>query len=401
MRLLPLALLAVLAAGCTLPAQEPPPPTLTPAPEPEVAAWTRTACPLALADATPPLLVARAPHGDDPDSRLLRLEAGPDGWAEAARSEAALATGAGSSGVVTMGDHMLRFGMALGDDGAVYAHAHDPDGNGTRLVRLDRDLRVTASAPVRSFGAMAFHDGLLYVAGANLTVYDGDLRALGDVELPLKEWGGGKVAHDVIVHDGLAYLLDDVVMPLYVLRADVRDPARPLVTERISMTTVGGHLPMHWLDPERGGWVVIQSYGHRGGSGQNAVVLPLEGEEERVTVLLSRSVRFPNETREGLHLAAALRGPPLWAMAGWHDGAWSLGRLALDPGEARVSFCDALSVPPMPPEAGGTSLAREGDLVVGHRGGWVFAVGTGQDPAALLHAQDLGMPVLGALPAPP
>lgn len=79
-----------------------------------------------------------------------------------------------------------------------------------------------------------------------------------------------KNAHDIVFYNNDAYLLDNIMQPLYILKVDVKNPSKLQIVKREDFSGVNAHLDYQWLNPELNQWVVIQSYAHMGGSGQVA-----------------------------------------------------------------------------------------------------------------------------------
>lgn len=142
--------------------------------------------------------------------------------------------------MVLCGSHLY----ALGED-AVY--------------RVSRDLESIAVEGFQSTGAFACADGtVLLAAEESLIALDGQMARIGQVEL-----GVGKDAHDIIVHGGKAFLIDDKYMPVYLIKLDISNPQEMRIDEKIGFGGVYGHLALQWLDPKRDRWIVLYTPLHR------------------------------------------------------------------------------------------------------------------------------------------
>lgn len=325
---------------------------------------------------TPDLVLAVVGHGGD--AWLQRARPHADRVETVAQSDAFLAAPAA---------YGARHGLAVdGED--VYAYGGTRAEGGPALLRLDGDLRVLTRAAIPEYAAMAARDGVVFVAGDWLRAYDRGLALLGEIELPLKDSWSGKTAHDMILHDGIAYLLDDVVLPLWVIRVDVRDPAAMRVIDRVELS--GGHLAAQWIDAADGRWMVLGSWGGMGGGYEEIVALPL-GEGGSQGGFTSSSSRHDpldgsNATREGFSLRAVLPDGS-WALAADEDGA-HLGRFDVDAAAKTVDLCEV----PFELTTDGPRDARlvGGDgFVAGTFGGTLFVVGAGGDGPVLAHASTL------------
>ena len=361
-----MALLPLLAAGCLGPLEAPREDPLArdpfPTPVASSGAWSLSACPFgeARSGAAPPDLLVALGRGAGPRLERWTFEDGQYRAKASARVD--LAPAAGPSDRLAL--------ATLGEDAYAFVHARE---GGERVLRLDPDLAPGEAYPMARVGALhAGPDGRLYAASDRLVVFAPDLRPLGEVALPLKDTWDGKVAHDALVHDGTAYLLDDVVVPLYVLRVDVRDPSHPRVLERQQIS--GGQLPGHWLEPATGRWMILQSWGGRGGGHASLHVLPMEGGAERGTVTLSTSTSDPADgsgaRTEGYSIRAHLAAPPLWAVVAQGDDV-RLGRLRVATDPPAVAFCEhPLDLPPPRRDAPYplAGLVRAGGFVAGFWG---------------------------------
>lgn len=277
--------------------------------------------------------VAAAVVGDDGEARVVRYARGDGNYTVAATSEARLAQPSPSAAAPPL----------VHAEGALYAYGPSPGSADTapRLLKLDAvSLEVVASREAQDVVAMAARDGILYVAGERLATFDLDLRPLADIELPLKVGPSGKMAHDILLHGDTAYLLDDVVMPLFILRVDVSDPRAPRVIDRQQID--GGHLPAHFVADGR--WLVLENWGGRSGAYEAIHAFPLgDGVAEKRWVI-SRSTHDMetggSRSFEGRTIVAALPAEPVWVLTGDGGGDLALGRLTVDVDRETQMLCE-------------------------------------------------------------
>lgn len=97
--------------------------------------------------------------------------------------------------------------------------------------------------------------------------------ALGEVSLPNEL--AGKHMEDMLVHDGVAYIVDNVIMPMFLFRVDVSDPVAPSYLEVLQMWGTNQSLHQQWLTPDANRWQFLQTTGHRGGGEQRVIVTPM------------------------------------------------------------------------------------------------------------------------------
>lgn len=125
-----------------------------------------------------------------------------------------------------------------------------------------------------SIGSVTFHNGVMYVsANGKFYVLNSDLHVLGEVDLNI---GGSstKNAHDILVTDDHAFLLDNFLEPVYIFTVDVRDPAQPRVMNRHGGFGLRTHLEEQWLD-SRGNWTIVATETEYGGSSSEDRVMIL------------------------------------------------------------------------------------------------------------------------------
>lgn len=390
-RILPICLvLAALLAGCISARPGPdvePTPEVVPPPHTVEGAWRVSACDLGTARAgapSPPDLLAVTEPAAGGSRRVHRLTFADGEYRVAHEARVTPADAAGPQGRVAV--------ATRGDDAYLYAWSAEA---GHHVVRLDATLAPRERFAMENVGALHARGDVLYAASDRLVTLDADdLRRLGEVALPLKDSYAGKVAHDVLVHGGVAFLLDDVVVPLYVLRVDVSDPEKPRALDRQQIE--GGHLPGHWLEPARGRWMILQTWGGMGGGHTSLHVLPMGGGPQQGEALtLSRSSWEPGSgkepTVEGWSIQATLETTPPWAIVARGAEA-RFGSLQVNDQANRVTFCERpLVLPPRDVDGPfpGSGLVRSGAHVAGLWGSTLFVVDVEASPPALVVAQKL------------
>lgn len=167
-------------------------------------------------------------------------------------------------------------------DGAVYAIVR---GSGTRITKLDDDLSPVDSLQIEMVESMGADDDYLYVsAGHSLYVVDSDLETVGETEI-LPERNKDKHLESTLVHDDDVYILDDVVRPLYLFRADVSDPSNPERAEVLRTFGVNETLGPQWLEPEHGLWLYLGRSTTLSGTEHTVYYPPMKGVETEMSEL--------------------------------------------------------------------------------------------------------------------
>ena len=152
----------------------------------------------------------------------------------------------------------------------------------TALVQLrlpglsfERAFRAAPETRLAAFARLD-HEHLLVSAEGKLIVLSKKWRRLAELPLVVDdERGTTKNAHDMLVHESIAYLLDDMRRPSFVFRVDVSVPASPRVLQRFDMSDVNARLTAQWVDPAKGNWAIVQSQGIQTGDRQFVQLLEL------------------------------------------------------------------------------------------------------------------------------
>lgn len=145
------------------------------------------------------------------------------------------------------------------------------------VLRFNSKLKKSASQNVGEVGAMRADNRSIFVAAnGSFIVLDKNLKELSKVELKLRLYGQKKNAHDILIYENTAYLLDNIVMPLFLFRVNIEDRKNIRITEQIHFAEIGAHLPGQWLNPTLNQWLVLLLWGHRGGGGKDVLVYPMD-----------------------------------------------------------------------------------------------------------------------------
>jgi len=131
---------------------------------------------------------------------------------------------------------------------------------GDSIIRLNSSLEKEKESKTGEFGSLAASDKNIFVsANGSFIIIDKDLKRINGFQLDTY-WGGTKNAHDILVHNGTAYLLDNVQFPIWIFRVNIENP-KHIKIQKIEVWGTNQHLDGHWLNPELNQWLIIQSYG--------------------------------------------------------------------------------------------------------------------------------------------
>lgn len=124
-----------------------------------------------------------------------------------------------------------------------------------------------------------------------------------------------KNAHDILIHKNTAYLLDNKIKPLFLFRVNIEKIENMRIVEKIVNSGINAHLDYQWLNPELDQWIVVQSYSHRGGYGQEVHIYPMKaGEKTRAEQEIFRYSLILSQKTEGFRIGAITNHLPVWAV---------------------------------------------------------------------------------------
>ena len=203
--------------------------------------------------------------------------------------------------------------------------------DGNKLVRYSLDLeRVNEWEPSSEIGVRSSRifpsfyfdyvfdrDKLFVLAGNYLIILDKSLSPISSLPLEVRK-GYVKGAHNIIVYKNTAYLLDNEVRPIYVVKIDVRDPKKPKIIASVEVEDKTPNLELwnQWLDIEKGKWMIYGNYGYRGGSGTSVYSVSID-------VIGEKSI---TSMGYGLKVLSTGRNTPTWGLID-NDGQTCLTKL--------------------------------------------------------------------------
>lgn len=143
-----------------------------------------------------------------------------------------------------------------------------------RIARLNTSFEETIGRKFSNAHVLTAADSVVYAAYENgIRILDTQLEDIGTCALQNELQG--KHMEDIQVHDGIAYIVDDVVFPLFLFRFDVSDPRTPKFVDSVRIEDVNQTLQQQWLHPSENQWGVIQETGYMGGGSQRVYIYDL------------------------------------------------------------------------------------------------------------------------------
>lgn len=205
------------------------------------------------------------------------------------------------------------------------------------LIKMDNNFRPLSSRIFNCIGSMATDGKNIFLSADNsFMVLNTNLATLSQVGL------FNKNAHDIIIYENTAYLLDNIVFPIFVFRIDIQNTEEIKIKERNQIEVVNGHLDAHCLKPELNQWLILSSYGIRSGNGQIIYIFPMLNGDCRAEQTIyhqgwhQRRNNDGNsqENEEGIQIKAMTSLSPVWAII--LDDKYYLAEVKSD--ETMVSF---------------------------------------------------------------
>lgn len=145
-----------------------------------------------------------------------------------------------------------------------------------KILKLDNNFKQVASREFRGVKAFAADENSLFVCAEGcLIALDTRLEELSRAHLVISDRRDTKDAHDIVLLENMAYLLDNILSPIYLFRVDTANPKNLTVTARLDYEGVNTELDCQWLDPDRDEWCVVESTRIGAGFGQSIAVFPL------------------------------------------------------------------------------------------------------------------------------
>jgi hypothetical protein len=199
----------------------------------------------------------------------------------------------------------------------------------------DRTLSRLWPFYFKAIGAVAVKDETLLLAtDGGLLCVDDRLNTVGWLDLGSSAGDRHspqqcQTSQQILIREGMAYFLDNVVEPAYIFRIDVGDPANLKVRSRDRIDGTDRQLSAQWLDFNADRWFVVQKYRTPYDSGTNVLGFPLLPSEEEWAIELTELDR--DRWREsgdprGIDPFALTSGDRPWALTTHTDGTIWLSR---------------------------------------------------------------------------
>ena len=252
-------------------------------------------------------------------------------------------------------------------DGYVFAATE------SEVIKLNSKLEKVGSKKFEgvkdfpSIGSIATDNKHLFVgAEGSFIALNKELEELSRVDLNFGDFFKnfkGKNVHDILLYKDTAYLLDNIMYPVYLYRVDIKNPKELKIISDDSIEDIYAHLDGQWLNPEEEQWAVIQSYSHMGGSGQKVHLFPIKedtGPSYKVIDNYTYSTA-PEKKTKGFRIEAVTPLPPVWAVVEDAEDKYYLAQIKSDGNE--LFFEDFFEL---------SDIAPNTEIVLGNKNNYVF-----------------------------
>jgi len=187
------------------------------------------------------------------------------------------------------------------------------------LFKVDSSFNQSFSRNFGKIDAFASNESHIFISSnGSFIVLDENLSELGRTAVDINK----KNLHDILIYNQTAYVLDNVRLPLYIFKIDLKDLKKPTVREKIQFFGVNAHLGTQWLVPELNAWFILEDSGGSNGPVQNVRVFLMEN----TTVELTESRASPLCTTDydargqnGYCILGITQTSPIWAVVRYEE----------------------------------------------------------------------------------
>lgn len=150
---------------------------------------------------------------------------------------------------------------------------------------FDEEFNVTTSQGYTKIGAIKTAYPFIYLAAdGSFMVLDEKLKRLSKINFKFPDfYPGMKNAHHIIIHDEIAYLLDNIIEPLFIFKVSVDNPRKIKLLFEYEYYDINAKLISQWLEHENEAWAILQSAFYRTDFGMEAsqgITLFMPGHED-------------------------------------------------------------------------------------------------------------------------
>jgi len=176
-------------------------------------------------------------------------------------------------------------------------------------MKVGDDVSLSGAFPI--VGIATDGENIFVTRNKEFIAFDKDLNILDKIQL--RE----KTAHDILVFNDKAYLLDNVVQPIYLFVVDIKDPKKMKVLDEVEIKGLELHLDNQWLNSDLNQWMVLQSSSYMTGRSQDLKVLRMENPTEVISstnIYKKSRDNSDNYSERGFEILDVTSTYPAWAL---------------------------------------------------------------------------------------
>jgi hypothetical protein len=150
-----------------------------------------------------------------------------------------------------------------------------------KIEVLSLNFKNISKLRFKSIGSICSDEENIYVgADSSFICFDCNLNELSRIKLDFN-YMPEKNIDEIMVYNNIAYLIDDLIGPLFVFRADVSDKHDIRLIDDHSFEGVNSNLSFQLINPKLNQWIIKENYGVMGGSGEVLHIFPLSSKKEK------------------------------------------------------------------------------------------------------------------------
>jgi len=164
------------------------------------------------------------------------------------------------------------------------------------LTKYDMSFKHIKSIKFQYCLTANANDKALFVsADQHIYCYDENLNELSRIKYQTH-----KNAHNIMFDGNIAYLIDNIVWPYYILTVDIKDLQKMKLIDMYKVEMPNAHIFGQCLDKKNGRWMVFVKWNCRGSSGQKTYVFSTENTKTPIfeeIINISRYISQPEKPK--------------------------------------------------------------------------------------------------------
>lgn len=193
--------------------------------------------------------------------------------------------------------------------------------------------------------ANANENALFVSADQHIYCFDENLNELSKIKYQTH-----KNAHNIMFDGNIAYLIDNIVWPYYILTVDIEDPRKMRLIDMYKVEMPNAHIFGQCLDKKNGRWLVFVKWNCRGSSGQKTYVFSPENIKTPIfeeIINISRYFSQPETPKyQNLKILSASNAAAPFIIVQKHkgDGKYDISLAKIQAEKDRIIINDCLHI---------------------------------------------------------